>query len=159
MGCECTVQNFTRRRALSRVSPNVFLRPRTVFANMYHRFFSFYRDVACTIYPVIGDTVAFENQLNLFLQNRNFAGGNYVSTDENNDKPFGVTLSWLALLFAVIASGSQSSDRPPKERELTSQVYSRFKALSWLANSTNHCYSLLLLPSSSHDKFHVPAIS
>lgn len=99
-----------------------------LFANMYHRFFSYYRDVACTIYPVISDTNAFEAQLNILLQNRNFAGGDYVPTDENNDKPFGVTLSWLALLFAVLASGSQSSDRPPKERELTSQVYSRLKS-------------------------------
>jgi hypothetical protein len=95
---------------------------------MYHRFFSYYRDVACTIYPVISDTAAFETQLNVLLQNRNFAGGDYVPTDENNDKPFGVTLSWLALLFAVLASGCQSSDRPPKERVLTSQVYSRFKS-------------------------------
>src|SRR5271154_793629 len=121
-----------------------------------HRFFSYYRDVACTIYPVISDTIAFENKLNVLLQNRSFAGGDYVPTDENNDKPFGVTLSWLALLFAVLASGSQSSDRPPNERVLTSQVYSRFKAPSWPASSTDHCYSMLLLPSSPHDEFHVP---
>jgi len=103
---------------------------------MYHRFFSYYRDVACTIYPVISDTIAFENKLNILLQNRSFAGGDYVPTDEINDKPFGVTLSWLALLFAVLASGCQSSDRPPKERVLTSQVYSRFKSsLSWPAKT------------------------
>ena len=57
------------------------------------------------------------------LQNRAFSGGRYVETKDGADKPFGVSLSWLGLLFAVLASGSQSSDRPPKQRELTSQVY------------------------------------
>jgi hypothetical protein len=95
------------------------------------RFFSYYRDVACTIYPVISDTQVFEATLNGLLQNRNLSGGVYVPTDASNDRPFGVSLSWLALLFAVLASGSQSSDRPPKERELTSQVYSRLEPSSW----------------------------
>ena len=92
-----------------------------------YRFFAFYRDVACTIYPVISDTNAFESNLNILLRNRNFSGGMHVPTSDGPDKPFGVSLSWLALLFAVLASGSQSSDRPPKERELTSQVYSKHK--------------------------------
>lgn len=51
-------------------------------------------------------------------------------------KPYGVSLPWLSLMFAVFASGSQSSDRPAKERELTSQVYSELPPLShyWAPN-------------------------
>jgi hypothetical protein len=60
-----------------------------------------------------------------------------VPTDESNDKPFGVSLSWLALLFAVLASGSQSSDNPPKERELTSQVYSRLEPFKLAEQRSN----------------------
>jgi len=41
------------------------------------------------------------------------------------NRPYGVSLPWLALVFAVFASGAQSSDRPAKERELTSQVYGK----------------------------------
>jgi len=43
------------------------------------------------------------------------------------NKPYGVSLPWLSLVFAVFASGAQSSDLPAKERELTSQVYSTWK--------------------------------
>lgn len=46
-------------------------------------------------------------------------------SSDGTDRPFGVRLSWLGLLFAVLASGCQSSDMPAKERELTSQVYSK----------------------------------
>lgn len=35
-----------------------------------------------------------------------------------------MSISWLALLFAVLASGAQCTSRLAKERELTSQVYS-----------------------------------
>lgn len=112
------------------------------------RFFRHYRDVACTIYPVIADTHAFEATLNGLLHNRHLSGGGYVPTDESNDKPFGVSLSWLALLFAVLASGSQSSDNPPKERELTSQVYSRLEPFK-LAEQKK---SLMLLQSAALTK-------
>jgi len=86
------------------------------------RFFVAYRDVACTIYPVVTNTTVFEETLNVLLINRaNFGGDENMI---NFDKPFGVSVSWLALLFAVLASGAQSTNRPAKERELTSQVYS-----------------------------------
>src|SRR5271163_1194387 len=88
------------------------------------RFFTFYRDVACAIYPVVPDTKAFERKMHMLLQNRMASGGEHRAVGDGPEKPFGVSLSWLGLLFAVLASGSQSSDRPPKERELTSQVYS-----------------------------------
>ena len=64
--------------------------------------------------------------MEMMLQNRAQADDLYTSaTDGVSDKPFGVSLTWLGLLFAVLASGSQSSNLPGKERELTSQVYGR----------------------------------
>ena len=75
------------------------------------------------MYPVVADAAAFENTLNLLLTNRARTDDDTRSIDP--DKPYGVQMSWLALLFAVLASGVQSSSLPAKERELTSQVYSR----------------------------------
>ncbi|EXJ91846.1 hypothetical protein A1O3_00396 [Capronia epimyces CBS 606.96] len=86
-----------------------------------HRFFVAYRDVACTMYPVVPDTASFEDTLIFMLSNRARALRDNLELDPN--KPYGVSLPWLSLVFAVFASGSQSSARPAKERELTSQVY------------------------------------
>ena len=61
--------------------------------------------------------------LDLLLQNRALTGGVYRAEDDSTQKPFGVSVAYLGLLFAVLASGCQSSDLPSKERELTSQVY------------------------------------
>ncbi|KKY23705.1 putative fungal specific transcription [Phaeomoniella chlamydospora] len=55
---------------------------------------SYYRDVACTIYPVVYDKIGFEAQMNMMLQNRRETGG-----------------------------AQSSADLLEKERELTSQVY------------------------------------
>lgn len=88
------------------------------------RFFIAYRDVACTIYPVVPDTEKFRETLFLMLSNRSRHLRDGLEIDPT--KPYGVTLPWLSLVFAVFASGAQSSDRPAKERELTSQVYSEF---------------------------------
>ncbi|OAP61621.1 hypothetical protein AYL99_03824 [Fonsecaea erecta] len=86
-----------------------------------NEFFVAYRDIACTIYPVVPDASSFEDTLHFMLSNRARALRDNLELDPN--KPYGVTLPWLSLVFAVFASGSQSSDRPAKERELTSQVY------------------------------------
>ncbi|KAJ9303289.1 transcriptional regulator family: Fungal Specific TF [Paecilomyces variotii] len=86
-------------------------------------FLYFYRDIGGTIYPVLADVVEFEEKLNMLLHNRSAAGGVYKSNDNQSQRPFGVSLAYIGLLFAVLASGCQSSDLPSKERELTSQVY------------------------------------
>ncbi|KAL4746969.1 hypothetical protein BDW72DRAFT_183794 [Aspergillus terricola var. indicus] len=86
-------------------------------------FFCYYRDIAGAIYPVIEDVVLFERQLDLLLHNRNAAGGVYKANDDHAQRPFGMSIAFLGLLFAVLASGCQSSDLPGKERELSSQVY------------------------------------
>ncbi|KAK5229169.1 hypothetical protein LTR99_008618 [Exophiala xenobiotica] len=84
-------------------------------------FFVAYRDVAGTMYPVVPDAASFEDTLTFMLSNRARALRDHIELDTN--KPYGVSLPWLSLVFAVFASGSQCADRPAKERELTSQVY------------------------------------
>ncbi|GES58112.1 fungal-specific transcription factor domain protein [Aspergillus terreus] len=86
-------------------------------------FFYYYRDIAGAIYPVLEDTRHFEMNLDLLLQNRASMGGMYRADVDGAQRPFGVTIAYMGLLFAVLASGCQSSDLPGKERELTSQVY------------------------------------
>ncbi|EAW14835.1 putative C6 transcription factor [Aspergillus clavatus NRRL 1] len=86
-------------------------------------FFFYYRDVAGTIYPVIEDIQQFEMNLDLLLRSRAAMGGVYRTDTDEAQRPFGVSIAYLGLLFAVLASGCQSSDLPGKERELTSQVY------------------------------------
>lgn len=46
-----------------------------------------------------------------------------------SQQPFGMSISFLGLLFAVLASGCQSSDLPSNQRELTSQVYGRIYSI------------------------------
>ncbi|KAL1987622.1 hypothetical protein VTN96DRAFT_3222 [Rasamsonia emersonii] len=88
-------------------------------------FFYFYRDIAGTLYPVLVDVPGFEQDMETLLRNRAAAGGVLKTDDDQNfsQRPFGKSLAFLGLLFAVLASGCQSSDLPGKERELTSQVY------------------------------------
>ncbi|KAE8354221.1 hypothetical protein BDV28DRAFT_89835 [Aspergillus coremiiformis] len=86
-------------------------------------FFYYYRDIAGAIYPVLEDTPNFEMQLDLLLRNRSATGGIYRADNDQAQRPFGASIAFLGLLFAVLASGCQSSDLPGKERELTSQVY------------------------------------
>ena len=85
------------------------------------RFFYSYRDVACTIYPVVPEPDVFEATLNYMLANRAKAAREATPLNPNN--PMGISLSYLALVFAVLASGAQCSGISAKERELTSQVY------------------------------------
>lgn len=118
--------------------------------------FCYYRDISGAIYPVLEDITEFENTLELLLQTRISMGGEYRADADESQKPFGVSLAYLGLLFAVLASGCQSSDYGSKERELTSQVYgmsSRFMFLS--CSISNDWDSLLLLSMSSHDELFV----
>ena len=93
-------------------------------------FFRYYRDLGNIIFPGVADLALFESELTVFLMTRAEQGG----ISRNDDGPIpGVTeqsiydknLQWIGLLFAVLASGCQCSGLPRKERELTSQVYSK----------------------------------
>ncbi|KAJ5586734.1 uncharacterized protein N7459_002499 [Penicillium hispanicum] len=86
-------------------------------------FFYYYKDIAGAIYPVIEDIQEFGKSLELLLQSRIASGGVYREDTDEAQNPFGVSIAYLGLLFAVLASGCQSSDLGSKERELTSQVY------------------------------------
>lgn len=72
---------------------------------------------------MLGDTSALEEDLERLLRGRAQAGGVYRPDANGPVKPFGMSLGFLSLLFAVLASGSQLSDLPVNERELTSWVY------------------------------------
>ncbi|KAL1959395.1 hypothetical protein VTO42DRAFT_2198 [Malbranchea cinnamomea] len=86
------------------------------------KLFRFYRDIAATIYPVLPDIETFERKLEQFLRNRSLSNGN-VNNSEQLECPYGMSVAFLGLLFAILAAGCQSSDLPGKNRELTSQVY------------------------------------
>ncbi|KGQ00937.1 hypothetical protein PAAG_12364 [Paracoccidioides lutzii Pb01] len=82
-----------------------------------------YRDIGATIYPVIPDIEQFEAYVDTLLQNRAIWGDLHSDSGEETERPYGMTLAFIGLLFAALAAGCQSSDLPSKERELTSQVY------------------------------------
>lgn len=109
------------------------------------RFFYYYRDIAGTLYPVLVDVPGFEKELQIFLQNRAAAGGILKTGDEPGltQRPFGMNLAFVGMLFAVLASGCQSSDLPSKERELTSQVYGELTPGQALPNGTNCAQSVV----------------
>lgn len=91
--------------------------------SLFRRFFYYYRDIAGAIYPVLEDVQGFENHIELLLRNRLASGGMYRDDVDEAQTPFGVSIAFLGLLYAVLASGCQSSGLGSKERELTSQVY------------------------------------
>ena len=84
-------------------------------------FFRYYRDMAFVIYPGLAQLELFEEELNQFLVVR---ASSDIEQGVSEQQVFGQDFHWLGLLFAVLASGAQSSQMQRKERELTSQVYS-----------------------------------
>ncbi|CAG7939171.1 unnamed protein product [Penicillium salamii] len=86
-------------------------------------FLAFYQDIGAVLYPVLSDVPRLKRSTRQLLENRRRAGGVYKPNANGLVKPFGMDLAFLSLLFAVIASGSQLSDKPENERELTSWVY------------------------------------
>jgi len=101
-------------------------------------FFRYYRDLGNIIFPGVADLSAFESELTVFLMTR--AEQSSIPRTDVDPVP-GVTegsiydknLQWIGLLFAVLASGCQCSGLPRKERELTSQVYSKRPAMDLFA--------------------------
>lgn len=122
----------------------------------YNRFFFYYRDIAGAIYPVLEDTHHFERVVDLLLQRRASSGGMYRADPTQAQRPFGVSIAFMGLLFSVLASGCQSSDLPSKERELTSQVYGMLLKYPgpW---AIAYCISVLFVPMSTDDQLFVTA--
>jgi hypothetical protein len=82
-----------------------------------------YRDTAHVLFPAIVNMQQFEADVTRFLTLRSALShdSNKPPVTENN--LYGKDAHWLGLLFACLASGCQCSDRPRRERQLTSQVY------------------------------------
>lgn len=87
------------------------------------RFLDYYRNIGAVLYPVLSDIAQVEQNVQQLLRNRAASGGGYHPDDNGLVKPFGMSLGFLSLLFAILASGCQLSDLSASERELTSWVY------------------------------------
>ncbi|KAH1368134.1 hypothetical protein KXV22_006887 [Aspergillus fumigatus] len=116
------------------------------------RFMGFYRDIAAVLYPVLPDVARLEQDMNRLLRGRKAAGGVYRPDTNGLVKPFGMSLAFLSLLFAVLASGCQLSDLPTKERQLTSWVYVScayhcLRMLNYVSQPTLEVIQVLLIIS------------
>lgn len=99
-----------------------------------------------------------EEQLEILLKTRALNGRSsqqqQQQQQEKLDQIYGVDLRIVGLLFAVMASGSQSSNLTAKERELMSQVYSMFcNQEKSSAGPKLTMSSLLRISMSSNDQF------
>ncbi|PIG80543.1 putative fungal specific transcription factor [Aspergillus arachidicola] len=80
-------------------------------------------------------------------------GGAYRPDVNGLVKPFGMSLPFLSLLFAALASGCQLSDLPLKERELTSWVYVScsyqcLRMINYVSQPTVEVIQILLIISN-----------
>ena len=57
------------------------------------------------------------------LQGRALSGGIYAPGSDDILNPFGVDMAFIGLLFAVLASGCQSSDLATDDRKVMSEIY------------------------------------
>lgn len=87
------------------------------------RYFGIYRDLSHRTYPVIADIKEFEIELCSSLRERATIESGSSSLGSRWKNP-----SWMALLFAILASGTQFSDEPRQERELNSRVYGMYRS-------------------------------
>jgi hypothetical protein len=80
-----------------------------------------YKKLAQTIFPAIGDLSKFEADLSQFIYQRSQETADDGITEQSIH---GKQISWISLLFAVLASGCHFSEHLDKsQRELTSKVY------------------------------------
>jgi len=140
--------SVTRLQALCRLLPND--------ADCL-QYFGHYRDTAHVIFPGVVDIKQFEGELTQFLLHKAAVTRNAPFESLANDNIYGKTLHWVGLLFAILASGYQSSSLPRKERQLTSQVYgwSRFSNLLLWHVDRLQSYSVLCIRMSPHHKLSV----
>jgi hypothetical protein len=97
--------------------------PRECQQLMTCRFVGFYKDIGAVLYPVLPDLSELVSNTNRLLEGRRREGGVYRPNTEGLVKPFGMSLPFLSLLFAVLAAGCQLSDLSGRDRELTSWIY------------------------------------
>ena len=71
----------------------------------------------------------FEGQLRTFLHNRDVSSTRPEAqrSGDQNDHMDGMSLRWIGLMFAMLASGAQFSGIAKKDRDLLSQVYGKVR--------------------------------
>lgn len=89
--------------------------------------FRHYRDTAHVLFPGVVDIDQFEWDITEFLTERSRAQHDTPTGNKERtaDVVYGKSLHWVGLLFAVLASGCQCSNRDRRQRQLASQVYSK----------------------------------
>lgn len=104
------------------------------FVNLFHssRYWQDYRNSVYPFYPVLVNIHQFEVDLCAFLENRNSKYEETLARIQSND------MSWLSLVFAVLACGAQFSNDSSKERDLMSKVFG--KPLPFLQLFFEYCY-------------------
>lgn len=86
--------------------------------------FKAYKNTAHTLFPVLDEPEALEDELLEFLiTRRRVQNDGEGEADATAHKIFGKDMCWIALVFAILASGSQCSSLERAQRELTSKVY------------------------------------
>lgn len=98
--------------------------------NLIRRYYQFYCDILLPLYPILANPEVFESQLQYFLSNRDEV---LERADSNHEETYPYDASWLALLYAVLASGAQCLSTIDREAELNSKVFSSV-SLSCLRN-------------------------
>ncbi|KAL4867451.1 hypothetical protein BDV12DRAFT_198273 [Aspergillus spectabilis] len=117
------------------------------------KFLNHYKDIAAVLYPVLSDINEFENEVKQLLDGRKRAAGVYKPADNGEMKPFGMSVTFLSLCFAVLASGCQLSDLPGIQREMTSWVYVScsyqcLRMLNYVSRPTVEIIQILLIISN-----------
>ncbi|KAL4785482.1 hypothetical protein BJX76DRAFT_346985 [Aspergillus varians] len=117
------------------------------------KLFSYYKNIAAVLYPVLSDIDQFENDMKQLLEGRQRAGGVYEPDRNGLLNPFGMSIAFLSLCFAVLASGCQISDLPGIQREMTSWIYVScsyqcLRMLNYVSQPTVEVIQILLIISS-----------
>jgi hypothetical protein len=94
-----------------------------MLSSIFHRLLNFYRDIGAVLYPVILDSQRLEDNVNSLLLSRILSGGEPDFGHDSLKPVFGQSISFLGLLFAVLASGYQFSDFPNDERSDGTHIY------------------------------------
>ncbi|KAL3447362.1 hypothetical protein BJX65DRAFT_96373 [Aspergillus insuetus] len=113
----------------------------------------YYKGIGAVIYPVLSDLDKLESDMKRLLDGRKRAGGVYRPDANGAVQPFGVSITFLSLCFAVLASGCQLSDLPGLSREMTSWVYVScsyqcLRMVNYVAQPTVEIIQILLIISS-----------
>ncbi|KAL2856688.1 hypothetical protein BJY01DRAFT_171932 [Aspergillus pseudoustus] len=114
---------------------------------------SHYKGIGAVIYPVLSDIDQLESDMRRLLDGRKRAGGGYRPDANGVVRPFGMSITFLSLCFAVLASGSQLSDLPGLSREMSSWVYVScsyqcLRMVNYVAQPTVEIIQILLIISN-----------